>query len=113
MPITDYPLIAVTEVLDMPSVDNPYGYGHLGSTEEIVPDKLREVLRYGWGPDEVIENPIHVFEHTEGRNPYGQELTSEYNGRRIMGNGHHRLVFQALVQGALFVHYTTDSYKSW
>lgn len=112
--ITDYPLIAVTEVFDMPSVDNPgWGYNDspLRPTEDILDMKYQEVLDYDWDVDTVIENPIHVFEYDGSA--YGHQLPSSYQGRKIMGNGHHRLAFQAYVQGALFVHYTTERQESF
>jgi hypothetical protein len=126
MAIHDYPLIAVTEVFDMPSVDNNtgsfYGPVELGPTIDILERKLRDVtgdyaLRdkseplnddsgYGWGRDTEIENPIHIViyegSHTD---VYGLTLDSSWVGRKIMGNGHHRLAYQAFIQGALFVHY--------
>jgi hypothetical protein len=112
--IHDYPLIAITEVFDLPSVDNPDG-GDLRPTEEILDRKLRDVdYGYGWTPDMEFNRPIHIVEFGPGGYAYGHRLGEEYYGRRLMGNGHHRLAYQALVQGALFVAYTNDdSAANW
>lgn len=135
--IEEYPLIAVTEVFDMPSVDNAVriGYGggktELGPTSDIIENKLADVLGdytwrdretpldcredgYAWGYDTKIEYPIHIVTW-EGptTDTYGHEYNIDVpNGTRIMGNGHHRLAYEALVQGALFVHYTDDRGES-
>lgn len=114
--IKEYPLIAVTDVLDMPSVDNARGYrdnkGTLGPTSGIVKHKLDDVLTYGWGRDTVILNPIHIREYDGIQSAYGHRLTDEYVGRKVMGNGHHRFVYETYIQGALFVHYTSERSES-
>jgi hypothetical protein len=111
--IHDYPLIAVTEVFDMPSVDNlvgEWGTSKLGPTIDILEGKLSDVLGeygYGWSEDTEFDNPIHIVEYNGPGtgDTYGHSLDDSYRGCKLMGNGHHRLAFQALVQGALFVPY--------
>lgn len=109
--ITDYPLIAITEVLDMPSTDNTtYNYvtGELthGPCRDILEEKLDEVFeKYAWAPDEVFRKPCWIFSRSD---LYGKRFDDTDNIAMI-GNGHHRVAFQALVQGALFVHYSNDS----
>ena len=117
--IKEFPLIAVTEVFDMPSVDNDLswreGDDKLGKTEDILANKLNDVIDwdYGWTVDTEFEYPIHIHTHAAPTDrPYGSTLPDKYVGTRIMGNGHHRLAFQAWCQGALFVHYCEDKYES-
>lgn len=117
--ITDFPLVAITDVLDAPSVD-----AQLDPTWTIMQRKLDDVLGtqswkdptdptygsgYGWTVDTVIEQPIQFKAGEAGEWYWGHHLTDEYHGVRIMGNGHHRLAFQIYVQGALFVHYSEDN----
>ncbi len=130
MAISDYPLIAVTEVFDMPSVDNNIGeWCALGPTIDILERKLQDVTGdyawrdksepltensgYAWGRDTEIQNPIHIVTYQgPATDVYGHTLDSSWVGRKIMGNGHHRLAYQAFIQGALFVPYTDSKFES-
>lgn len=120
--VHDYPLIAITEVFDMPSVDHNIGSWRspdLGPTHEILERKLNDVLGgacdcgceggYNWTVDTEFHSPIHIVTYTgPGCETYGHALDDSWIGCKLMGNGHHRLAFQALVQGALFVPYTDN-----
>ena len=136
--ITDYPLIAITEVFAIPSVDNVVcsdyygGETELGPTGDILDSKLSDVTGdyawrdksealdpnagYGWGRETKIDKPIHIITWDgPTTDTYGHEhhpLRGIKHGDKIMGNGHHRLAYQAFVQGALFVHYTDSKHES-
>lgn len=116
--VHEYPLIAITEVFDLPSVD----HWCLGPTEEVMMRKLNDIVPndcdcgscgYNWTPDTEFDKPIHIVTYEGyGTETYGHSLDRSWIGRKLMGNGHHRLAFQALVQGALFVPYTDDARES-
>ena len=124
--VHDYPLIALTEVLDLPSVDNKIGDYYstvLGKTEDILERKLDDVMTtsdcscgscgYNWPRDIEFNDPIHILTYDGPETDvYGHSLDDSWHGRKIMGNGHHRLAFQIMVQGALFVPYTEDMNSS-
>ena len=98
-PIESFPLIAITECLDMDSGDA------CGPNERTVEDLLSYKLDHlttmdsykDWGADWKQQRPVYI-----ANDAYGP----------VFRNGHHRLT-KAHSLGMLFVHYTNDMDIGW
>lgn len=97
--INQFPLIAITEVMDMSSVDA--ALDGLSTVEDIMEEKRDEIARAesykDWGLDWKQERPVYIEP-----SPYGSTFR----------NGHHRATHAADV-GLLFIHYTNDHEIGW
>lgn len=105
--INDFPLIAITEVMDMESSDSgstvmPDGKVVMTRTvEDLFPYKAGHLDKFpeyrDWGLDWKQERPVYI-----DHGPWG----------RTFRNGHHRAT-QAHRAGLLFIHYTDDYHVGW
>ena len=97
-PIESFPLIAITECLDMDSGD---ACGPERTVEDLLNYKFNHFSTMDsykdWGADWKQQRPVYI--ETE-------------NGRPMFRNGHHRLT-KAHSLGMLFVHYTNDMDIGW
>lgn len=103
--IQDFPLIAITECMDLPSGD---ACGNQRTVEHVMAGKLGHIRASQ-------ENNPYYSGYKDWDETWQQQrpvYIQNNDGHRVFRNGHHRLTM-AHSLGMLFVHYTDDFNIGW